>query len=69
MSKMVTAIIACEQSPGCYREACSVVVKVFTCIKTDLVWDRVGNMFVTVLMIITTNYMETRLKINGFGSK
>ena len=33
-------------------EACDVVIKVFTCIKTA--WNRVTNMFATVLMTITT---------------
>ena len=33
-------------------EACDVVIKVFTCIKTA--WNRVRNMFATVLTTITT---------------
>ena len=33
-------------------EACGVVIKVFTCIKTA--WNRVRNMFATVLTTITT---------------
>ena len=52
---MVTAIIAtggnwtidCNAS-----QACNVVIKVFTCIKTA--WNRVKNMFATVLTTITT---------------
>ena len=33
-------------------QACGVVFKVFTCIKTA--WNRVSNMFATVLTTITT---------------
>ena len=33
-------------------EACDVAIKVFMCIK--IAWERVGNMFATVLTIIAT---------------
>ena len=51
----MTAIIAAGRSGIIdynVGEACDVVVKVFTCIK--IARDRVGNMFTTVLSIITT---------------
>ena len=55
MCSMVTAIIAAgrkltiDYNEG---EACNVVIKAFTCIK--IAWDRVRNMFATVLTTITT---------------
>ena len=55
MPSVVTAIIATgrnwtiDYNSG---QACNVVSKVFTCIKTA--WNRVRNMFATVLTIITT---------------
>ena len=55
MSSMVTGIIAAGRNwtiDHNAREACDVVIKVFTCIK--IAWDRVGNMFATVLTIIIT---------------
>ena len=48
MSSMVTAIIEAGRNGTIdYNagEACDVVIKVFTCIKTS--WDRVTNMFAT----------------------
>ena len=54
MPSMVTAIFAAgrnwtiDYSAG---HACDVVIKVFTCIKTA--WNRVRNMFATVLTTIT----------------
>ena len=55
MSSMVTAIIAAGKNYTIdynAAEACDVVIKVFTCIK--IAWDRVRNMFATVLTTITT---------------
>ena len=50
---MVTAIIAAGRNGTIdHSQACDVVIKVFTCIKT--VWNRVRNMFATVLTTITT---------------
>ena len=55
MPSMVTAII--EAGRNCtidYNagQACDVVIKVFTCIRAA--WNRVRNMFSTVLTTITT---------------
>ena len=50
MSSVVTEIIAAGRNRTIdYNagEACDVVTKVFTCIK--IAWDRVRNMFATVL--------------------
>ena len=61
MSRMVIAITTAgrnwtiDYNAG---EACDVAIKVFSCIR--IAWDRVGNMFVMVLMIFVTAYMETR---------
>ena len=55
MSSLVTAIIAAGRNSTIdYNagEACDVVIKVFMCIK--IAWDRVRNMFATVLTTITT---------------
>ena len=55
MPSVVTAIIAAgrnltiDYNAG---QACDVVIKVSTCIKTA--WNRVRNMFATVLTTITT---------------
>ena len=55
MPSMVTAIVATgrnriiDYNAG---QACDVVIKVFTCIRT--VWNRVRNMLATVLTTITT---------------
>ena len=40
-------------------QACDVVIKVFTCIKTA--WNRVRNMFTTVLTTITTIHGDQAL--------
>ena len=55
MSSMVTAIIAVGRNLTTdynVSEACDIVIKVLTCIR--IAWDRVRNMFATVLTIITS---------------
>ena len=55
MSRTVTAIITAGRNYTIdYNaiDACSVVIKMFVCIK--ITWDRAGNMFRTVHSIITT---------------
>ena len=55
MSSVVTGIIAAGRNRTIDYDAgetCDVVIKVLTCIK--IAWDRVRNMFATVLTIITT---------------
>ena len=54
MPSVVTAIIAGRNLTIDYNagQACDVVIKVFRCIRTA--WNRVRNMFATVLTTITT---------------
>ena len=57
MPLMVTAVIAAGRNRTIdYNagQACDVVIKVFTCVKTA--WNKVKNMFATVLTTITTTW-------------
>ena len=64
MSSVVTAIIAAGRNGTIdYNggKACDVVIKVFTCIKTA--WNRVRNMFATVLTTIKASFHSSILDI------